>query len=534
MNQNIQRVLFLCCTMLATGWMSCTKEEENKVLTTPTGLSISFVEMDTVDLQATLGGTVTGDGGSVILAKGICFSKRNISPTIEDEMVLASGRDLGPFSVQLTNLENTTYYFARAFATNALGTSYSNVKEFNSRSFPILTTTFVSRVSVDSAFAGGVVTDSGGRPISARGVVFSTSPEPTLVNGASIVNPKLARSTFTVSLKNLVEGATYYYRAYAISSLGSFYGPEWSFKTQKKQSPLIFTTPLTQISFFSVSSGGTIINALSTVKDTILRRGILYSKEEPVVATKIDTVFDSYVFPPTPPIRFPSNYALSITGLEPNTKYFVWAFAITKNGKAIGLGQVFSFTTMRTEISFHGDVYKTTLIGTQLWMRENLKTTKYRDGSDITIANDATSWKSANGLKQGATTFYNETDAEYGRLYNHFAVVDARQLCPAGWHIPTDLDWTTFYSSVGGVSAFLKDSTGWPSRGINSSLFSAKPNGRRNADGTFVEKGLKAFYWGAAASGLKGDAIEIADNEAFIKRNYYNKNSGHSVRCLKD
>lgn len=192
-----------------------------------------------------------------------------------------------------------------------------------------------------------------------------------------------------------------------------------------------------------------------------------------------------------------------------------------------------------------GNVYKTVKIGNQEWFAENLKTTKYRDGSAIPNITDNTAWSSQTA---GAYCWYNNDattyKSTYGALYNFYAVVSSRNLCPTGWHVPTDAEWTTLTNYLGGESVAggkLKETgtTHWasPNTGAtNETGFSALPGGRRNYfSGSFSIIGNYGLWWGSP---------EIGTNHAWSRYLSYDlgnvgrsiniEQNGFSVRCLRD
>ena len=131
-----------------------------------------------------------------------------------------------------------------------------------------------------------------------------------------------------------------------------------------------------------------------------------------------------------------------------------------------------------------GNVYHTVTIGTQVWMVENLKTTKYRNGDGIQNVTDSIAWWN---LTSGAYCIYrNDVNnlATYGRLYNWYAVIDSRKLTPAGWHIPTDAEWTTLTDYLGSTCGDkLKEKGpnhwGGDNTATNETGFTALPGGNR-------------------------------------------------------
>jgi uncharacterized protein (TIGR02145 family) len=199
------------------------------------------------------------------------------------------------------------------------------------------------------------------------------------------------------------------------------------------------------------------------------------------------------------------------------------------------------------------NVYKTVTIGKQIWMAENLKTTKYNDGTAIPNITVAGTWAAAN---TGAYCDYSNTTANsttYGRLYNWYAVDNnadtkvasngGKNVCPTGWHVPTDAEWTTLTTYLGGESVAggkLKETVipHWktPNTGATNEIgFTALPSGCRSNLGTFNS---------IASSGILWSSTEGSATDAYNRIMYYNytdvysfasfKPSGFSVRCIKD
>lgn len=189
-----------------------------------------------------------------------------------------------------------------------------------------------------------------------------------------------------------------------------------------------------------------------------------------------------------------------------------------------------------------GNVYKTVTIGTQVWMVENLKTTKYRNGDAIPNVIDTTQWFK---LKTGAYCNYNndtKNSTTYGRLYNWYAVTDSRNIAPAGWHVPTKAEWTTLATFLGGESLAggkLKETltSHWssPNSATNSSGFTALPGGYRKNDGAFSNFSFCGSWWASTEYSKSVAWYRYVD---YSTSNVYNcssyKNSGFSVRCIKD
>jgi len=193
-----------------------------------------------------------------------------------------------------------------------------------------------------------------------------------------------------------------------------------------------------------------------------------------------------------------------------------------------------------------GNNYKTVAIGTQTWMAENLRTTKYRNGEAIPNVTGNIVWV---GLSEAAYCNYeNNTDettmATMGRLYNWFAITDSRNIAPTGWHVATDNEWTTLTNFLGNennAGGKLKETGNqhWhsPNTGAtNTSGFTALPSGRREYDtGLFINDGYDGFWWTSSAYNPDYSWYRHLhyDVSAIYRANFH-KQYGFSVRCVKD
>lgn len=190
------------------------------------------------------------------------------------------------------------------------------------------------------------------------------------------------------------------------------------------------------------------------------------------------------------------------------------------------------------------NVYNTVMIGTQIWMKENLRVTKYNDSTEIPLVTSNTAWASL--TTPAYCSYNNSTNADtinsYGRLYNYYAV-NTNKLCPTGWHVPGDGEWTTLTTYLGGESIAgtkLKE-TGtahWqsPNNATNESGFTALPGGFRNVIGSFNGIGVDGYWW-SSTDYLKTNAYfrSMSFYYSDVTRSYgFNKSVGAAVRCVKD
>ena len=182
-------------------------------------------------------------------------------------------------------------------------------------------------------------------------------------------------------------------------------------------------------------------------------------------------------------------------------------------------------------------------IGTQTWTAKNLDVATFRNGDAIPEAKTNEEWQAAGVNKRPAWCYYNndpKNGTNYGKLYNWYAVNDARGLAPVGYHIPTDTEWTKLDNLLGGVMVAgykMKSISGWLKKhnGNNSSGFSGLPGGFRDDSGVFSHGGGDGSWWSAS---------EVSESNAWIRLlSSYNSNLGRysyykqysiSVRCVKD
>jgi uncharacterized protein (TIGR02145 family) len=199
------------------------------------------------------------------------------------------------------------------------------------------------------------------------------------------------------------------------------------------------------------------------------------------------------------------------------------------------------------------NVYKIITIGTQTWMSENLKTTKYSDGTVIPLITDGTAWETAGRNTSPGYCWYNAPNettnlTTYGALYNWYAINTTtngnKNVCPTGWHVPTDGEWTTLTTYLGGETVAggkMKEAglAHWvtPNTGAtNESGFSGLPGGFRFFNGTFGYIGLIGYWWSSTEDDTTDAWYRDLDYDYgdVFRSSYGGKGSGFSVRCLRD
>lgn len=700
-------------------------------------------------LSATSGGDITSDGGAPVSARGIVWST-NPNPTLADNFT-EDGTGTGSYNSEITGLIQATEYYVRAYATNAIGSEYGNEFNFTTQDGVIvLTTNEVTDITNIAASSGGNIASDGGAYVISRGVVWSTSENPTINDNDGISSDGTGIGEYISNLTGLNVSTVYYARAYANNAVDTYYGSNQTFRTyhdmltdfdgntygtvligtQEWMAENLKTThyrngtaienPTGNSDWIANTSGAyawydndiswkdsygalynwfavTNANALCplgwqvpTGADfTILTNlfGGIYNGGGHLKSTRTDpdphprwespnvgatnesnwsglpggrrhtdgqfmligyygtgwtsnehsestawthylynsgnySVIDYYpkvngfsvrciksettssVVPSvttSPIIEITSNSATSggnvyndggaevtargivwsstanptietnegitlnesgigvfmstLTSLTPETIYYVRAYATNSVGTAYG--DELSFTTdappfvcgTSTITDIDNNIYNTVLIGNQCWMKENLKTTKYRNDNPIEYpGSDNNAWTTNTS---GAYTWYDNNigwKESYGALYNWNAVNNANGLCPSGWHVPTDAEYTAMTDYLGGTSVAggkMKSTLTAPdphprwespnTGATNESNWSGLPGGFRYDSGSFIHLGLYGIVWSSTEVHSTGAwLLQLSYQEVSVLGYGYGKAYGFSVRCLKD
>jgi uncharacterized protein (TIGR02145 family) len=503
--------------------------------------------------SVTTGGNITSDGGASITARGVCWATTP-NPTILNN-ITSDGTGTGSFISNITGLTPGTFYHVRAYATNSAGTAYTNDLTFTTLAVvPTITTATVTDKTQTTANSGGSVSSDGGSEVTDRGVCWSTIPNPT-ISGSHTSNGT-GTGIFTSILTSLTPGTIYYVRAYAINTVGTGYGNEVSFETNSVELATLTTIPPVTISDNIEISGG---NITSDGGSSITARGVCWSTTPNPTITGLHTNDGSGS----------GSFTSNIRCLYGSTIYYVRAYATNIAGTAYGNQQ--SFITKNDPITFNpnrtyglvsdidGNCYKTIQIGNQIWMAENLKTSKYNDGSPIpkVVNNDewfnlvVKSYPPPNYELTyeitGAYCWYNNDSStyenDYGKLYN-FGVAESGKACPTGWHVPSIIELRilcdpTRIDPFPGNELMESGATHWiDALGTNETGFTALPGGSR---GLFNEIGLNGFYWSSDRDSPNYGAVAFFHPIPFSPNfpstptsSHLSVTAGLSIRCIKD
>ncbi|MCK5136167.1 MAG: fibrobacter succinogenes major paralogous domain-containing protein [Bacteroidales bacterium] len=303
---------------------------EVTVLTVP---SITTAEITTItENTASSGGEITNNGGASITQKGVCWGTSQ-NPTLSNFRT-TDGTGSASFTSSLNGLNCNTVYFVRAYATNSEGVGYGQQLSFTTNSctadLPTLSTSSVTSITENSALGGGDVTDDGGASVTAKGVCWSTSQNPTIND--SYTTDGTGTGSYTSSITGLACGTAYYLKAYATNTSGTTYGTQVSFTTSQcsVNLPTVTTSPVNTITETSAQGGG---NVTSDGGASVTAKGVCWS------TSQNPTISDSH----TTNGSGTGSFTSAITGLSCEIKYYVRAYVTNSVGTAYG--EEVSFTT---------------------------------------------------------------------------------------------------------------------------------------------------------------------------------------------
>lgn len=303
------------------------------------------------------------------------------------------------------------------------------------------------------------------------------------------------------------------------------------YSCKKPTAPTVTTKSVTEVTVSSAKSGG---NVTSDGGEEVTVRGVCWSTSNNPTTADDKVISGSGT----------GEFTCDLTGLDDNTQYFVRAYAVNSEGTAYGDAIPFTTDEVTTVTDIDGNTYDIVEIGDQVWIAENLKTTKFNDGTDIPNVTGTDDWID---LSSPGFCWYNNDETTYGdtygALYNYYAVTDPKGLCPTGYHVASDSEWATLITYVGGEAVAggkLKEegTTHWtdPNTGATDEYsFTALPSGRRNNDGNFFYIMTNGRWW----SSTQYDNIDawtrgMAFDDAAVDRDSRQKTYGLSVRCVKD
>ncbi len=429
---------------------------------------------------------------------------------------------------------------------------------------PTVTTEEVTQITSAGATSGGTVMADGGAEVTARGVVWSTSANPTVDDNKTTDGTGVGR--FTSVITGLEAETTYYVRAYATNEAGTAYGEQREFTTVLgADAPAVTTVEVSMVARHTAESGGEVT---SDGGSAVTARGVVYGTSQG------PTIDDNK----TEDGQGMGEFESALTGLDPNTTYYVRAYAV--NDAGVSYGEEFEFTTWPEDgiVDAQGNVYSTVVIGDQEWMAENLRITIFNNGEPIPGPNHEDDWVASGDNEAPAWASFMvgrpgtdgiETDEQmveaYGLIYNWFTAVDERGICPTGWVVPDTSHFRILrayvienFDDVDGdnVGNALK-----AARQIDhpwGGEYATEVHPRFRADGTHFGTDVAGFKWHAQGTissstgvsswigrdaGLWTAVDHEQDDRAYFRRvrsteghigNFFGSpRTGHGIRCVK-
>ncbi|MGE5406521.1 MAG: FISUMP domain-containing protein, partial [Methanosarcina sp.] len=502
-------------------------------------ISLSADASNISNVTAILNGSVDPNNSStiVIFEYGLTTSYENTKTANQSPV---TGMDAVVVSAELIGLIPNTVYHYRIKSTNCAGTITGIDKTFTTLcNPPVCNASSASSITTTAAYLNGSVNGGDFSTIVTFEYGLTSNPYSSSISATPGTVTGASNTQVGVSLTSLTSGTTYHYRVKAVSCGGVVYSPDIQFTTSCI-APVCSTSAATLIQNTTVTLNGT-VNPEGCNSTVVFEYGTTTSYGSTITATQS-------------PISTSGSVNANISELLSGTTYH-FRVKSTNSGGTTSASDM-TFTTTVKDID--GNVYTKVSIGTQVWMVENLKTSHYRNGSSIPNVTDNTAWIN---MTSGASCIYSNLWDTYGKLYNWYAVNDSRGLCPLGWHVPTDNEWSTLENyliansynydgtTIGNKYAkAIASSNDWMSSTTigavgntdypakrNATGFSALPGGSRNSLGTFLGYGSYTNFWTSTEDYTAAWTRHFGSNQVSVTRgdggDY--KVAGNTVRCLR-
>lgn len=469
-------------------------------------------------ISAMGGGEVTTTDGTYIIVKGLCWAAHE-NPTTNDDFYEEAESGVGTFSISMTELNIATTYYVRAYAVTPNGTVYGDQKTFTTRDgIPTVTTAEVTDITAITAACGGDITDNGGLNVTARGVCWSTSPNPTVADSHTTNGNGIG--SFSSSFTGLNVSTTYYVRAYATTAAGTAYGEEKTFTT-RDGIPTLTTANVTDMTGATATCGGNITDNGGL---NITARGVCWS------TLPNPTIDDSH----TTDGMGSGSFSSYMTGLSSSTTYYVRAYAINSHVTVYGNQVVFNNSEGYIDLGLpSGTLWASCNVGATTpegggqafawgeishggWWNYSWPCYQYAYtvgvygyiGYEVYLTKYCYSpWRGYNGYTDNMITLLPEDDA-------------ATVLWGADWRMPTLKEWEELLYNT--------TNTWTTQNGVNGMLFTAF-NGNSlflPAAGCYDDEGLQEKYYGSlyywsSSLDTDGDPMSAWILHAYYEGDYY-------------
>ena len=391
---------------------------------------------------------------------------------------------------------------------------------------PTVTTTAATPVSAYTASINATF-DAGGAEVEDSGFILSLNSDLS----DSTVYAATGSGSLAEALSSLTKGTTYYYRAFIETIMGRAEGSTMSFTTVNDAT--VSTSAASAIQKTTATLNGSVTNAGGGVVSAAgFQWGTTTNWASSTNAAGNSTS---------------GSMSANLTGLSQGTTYYFRAYATNQAGTVYGSQSQFTTESGPCDaeaLTYNGFAYDLVEIGEQCWFAENLQTTKFRNGNNISYSTDYQNFFNTDGVPR--QTIYDDLASNlstHGRLYNAFAVHDSRGLCPSGWSVPSQADWQALFDELGATASdasMLKSTSGWTEfsavNGTNTSGMNLQASGYIYGP-NYLYLGYTSKLWTSdwgsnVNTESNATSLNVSGGVAFQQTE--DKNRGNSVRCLKD
>jgi len=490
-----------------------------------TGISsagVDIVERQSAEFYLEIG-DLSGQGENKY---GFCWATHT-EPVLSDSLVYTGLNAVAGerYSSSIGHLKTNTAYYMRAFIVENGQTFFSDEVRFSTleANLPVVTGGSATNITGTTADCEAAIAGDGGSSIISAGFCYNTSGNPVVNDSVKYIS--VDGNAIVLKITGLLPVTRYYVRAFATNEAGISYGNVFDFTTSVDL-PVVKTISVTQVTATHALIKGELINRGGP---QLIDSGFFYS-----------TTGDPNQYSDKLRFNHAGNFELMATQLPSNSTVFIRAFA--QNSTGFGMGEVIKVKTasLTNDVSdYEGNSYKTARIGKYVWMTQNLRSTQYRDGTNIPNA------VSYNNNEQNTMVL--------GKLYTWDAAMNqstdtlTQGACPNGWHIPTTSEWNNLIDFYGGwqnAGFYMKDIQNgmWNELNENTNFngdIAFPASGYRVYNGTtFRGLGTECYFWGSETS-YKDDGMaraisaEAAAN-SYLSSYYYNKTASYSLRCVQN
>ena len=484
----------------------------------------------------------TADSGLSIINNGSPVAISGIIWGVNPQQLSVDSNNIvvGEGILSLTNLQAGTAYYVRGFAENNNGVAYGEILTFTTQAaIPTLETFMPSQITASTVSSGGSSIQSdfindGGSALTAKGLIWGTNSNLIIETVGNYIAYNCSGANcnnlgFSQTVQGLQANTIYYIRAFAVNEIGTGYGEVLSFTTLEA----VVTAPTVAVGYHSdLTYNGVAIYQNSVTNDggsDILETGVILSQWVDGLVLNSDCC-ENFI---TQNGANTGGFNASFSELQPGVTYYYTAYATN----AIGTGysewnENLQFVTPLNTGSvtdIDQNTYATIVLGTQEWMAENLKVTRFNDGTNLTQSTSSSFWYQ-NYQQQ---YLYTEVDGNPTTYFYSYPVVSGNyNICPQGWRIPTNEDWNILInglenpnSPVGNLRSNennwqLNSNYGSPN-GFNLSLY-----GAISADGVWYNNGSSALLW------LSNQQVFFYFNEEGYS--IQEPGEGACIRCIKE